>query len=415
MDIGTILNNIAETSSSNKKKEILSLHRDNTLLKKILEYAYDPFRNFNVVKVPSLTKKELVLNEEQQWLAFFYVADACETRRVTGNAAIASLADTFSSISEENEKWMRKILKKHLNIGISTTTINKIWENLLPDFSVQLAEKFDKDGKGKAFLDKRDISTIAVEPKLDGIRCIAIVKNGVCTLYSRNGKSIPNFVETVGKDLLQFGDGVFDGEIMSADFLAMMSQFRRKNSVNTTDVKYFVFDWLPIDSWFTRSCNLTCQERREILEDMMINSKCDFVSLIHRDIAKVEDIVKMHDVYEAQGYEGVMIKVLDAQYTFDRSFTVMKLKMFSDIDVIISGLYEGKDGTKNRGSLGGIYVYTPQGVRVGVGSGFSDELRTEMWGNKDRYLGKLVEVRYQEVTEDGSLRFPTFRRFRNDK
>jgi len=413
MDIGTILNNIVETSSSNKKKEILSLHKDNILLKKILKYAYDPFLNFNVVKVPSLTKKEIVFNEKEQWLAFFYVADACETRKVTGNAAINSLADVFTNISVENENWMRKILKKHLNIGISTTTINKIWEDLIPDFSVQLAEKFDD--KGLAWLNKRNVTTVAVEPKLDGIRCIGIVKNGICTLYSRNGKPITNFVDTVGQELLQFGDGVFDGEIMSADFLAMMTQFRRKNSVNTTDVKYFVFDWLPLESWLAKKCDLTCQQRREKLEDMMINSKCGFVSLIHRDIVQLEDIKKMHDVFASQGYEGIMIKTLDAMYEFDRSHTVMKLKMLFDIDVNISGFYEGREGTKNQGTLGGIYIHTADRVRVGVGSGFSDELRNEMWLNKENFLGRLVEIRYQEVTEDGSLRFPTFRRFRNDK
>ena len=413
MDIGTILDDIALNSSSNKKKEILSYHKENNLLKKVLKYAYDPFLNFNVVKVPYSIKNAVLLDEEQQWQAFFAVADACETRKITGNAAIESFRNVFSSISIDNERWMKKILKKHLNVGISTTTINKIWQNLLPDFAVQLAEKFDE--AGIAYLNKLSVTKIAVEPKLDGVRCIGIVKNGVCVLYSRNGKPIVNFSDTIGQELLQFGDGVFDGEIMSADFLAMMSQFRRKNAVNATDVKYFVFDWLPLDSWIAGKCVLTCQQRREKLEDMMINSKCGFVSLIQRDIAHIDDIKKMHDVYAAQGYEGVMIKTLDSYYEFARSHSVMKLKMFFDIDLPISGFYEGRDGTKNQGTLGGIYVYTPAGTRVGVGSGFSDELRNDIWEHKDAYLGQLIEVRYQEMTPDGSLRFPTFRRFRNDK
>ena len=55
------------------------------------------------------------------------------------------------------------------------------------------------------------------------------------------------------------------------------------------------------------------------------------------------------------------------------------------------------------------------GVDVQVGSGFSDELRTSIWNDQASHIGRMIEVRYQEVTPDGSLRFPTFVCFRNDR
>jgi ATP-dependent DNA ligase len=63
----------------------------------------------------------------------------------------------------------------------------------------------------------------------------------------------------------------------------------------------------------------------------------------------------------------------------------------------------------------GAFVVDHQGVKVQVGSGLSDEIRSEIWDNKEKYIGRTIEIRYQEITPDGSLRFPTFVCFRNDR
>lgn len=56
-----------------------------------------------------------------------------------------------------------------------------------------------------------------------------------------------------------------------------------------------------------------------------------------------------------------------------------------------------------------------EGKEVRVGSGFSDEQRVTYWNQKDDVKGCIAEVKYQGVTKDGSLRFPTFLRLRPDK
>jgi DNA ligase-1 len=90
----------------------------------------------------------------------------------------------------------------------------------------------------------------------------------------------------------------------------------------------------------------------------------------------------------------------------------MKLKAFHDVDLPISGLLEGTG--KHSGKLGSFQVLF-NGVEVQVGSGLTDDLREQIWADPDSFLGRVIEVRYQEVTPDGSLRFPTFVCFRNDK
>ena len=107
-----------------------------------------------------------------------------------------------------------------------------------------------------------------------------------------------------------------------------------------------------------------------------------------------------------------MIKDLHAPYKFGRGYEVMKLKAFHDTSLPIKKCLEGTG--KHLGKLGAVMVKY-HGVEVQVGSGFSDELREEVWNDKEGFLGRIIEIRYQEVTPDGSLRFPTFVCFRNDR
>ena len=76
--------------------------------------------------------------------------------------------DVLRSSLPEEEVWMRKILKKRLSIGVGTKSINKVHPGLIPTFEVSLAQKFEL---------KRiaGMNEVFVEPKLDGIRCFAIV------------------------------------------------------------------------------------------------------------------------------------------------------------------------------------------------------------------------------------------------
>ena len=120
-------------------------HSNNECLKKVLKYSLDPFTPFNIVKVPKVNARlEFPLDDNASWQEFFRVADMCAARRLTGNEAVDAMHACFSSVTAENEKWMRKILKKHLSIGASTKTVNKVFPGLVPTFEVSLAQKFDE-------------------------------------------------------------------------------------------------------------------------------------------------------------------------------------------------------------------------------------------------------------------------------
>jgi DNA ligase-1 len=117
------------------------------------------------------------------------------------------------------------------------------------------------------------------------------------------------------------------------------------------------------------------------------------------------------------GYEGVMIKDVDAPYECKRSHSWLKAKPFIEVTLEVVAVEEGTG--KNEGKLGAFVCRgTDDGkdVRVNVGSGFTDDQRTSFWSSRDDVVGNLVEVRADAVTQnqDGtySLRFPRFKTFR---
>ena len=405
------LEDIKNAKGSNAKKVVLERNTDNILLKKVLEYGLDPFKPFNIVKVPKTLMRVIPATgtEDYRFQRFFDTADLCAERTVTGNEAVRALSAVFSSSTAEEEKWMRKILKKHLAIGASTKTVNKVFPGLIQTFEVSLAQKFSM---------KRiqSLEEVAVEPKLDGIRCFAIVEEDSVLLFARSGKLITNFDNTIGKELAKLGPGCYDGELMGKDFTELMRQAYRKEDTNVSGTYLALFDYLPTEEWKSGVSIMTCRDRYEVLLDRLTDSyvSLDILQPVERTYIEpeYEEIKHMHDDYTSQGYEGAMIKNPNSPYKFGRGYEVMKMKVFHDVDLEIKGTLEGTG--KHSGKLGSVIVCF-KGVDVQVGSGFSDSLREEIWADRESFINRMIEVRYQEITPDGSLRFPTFACFRNDR
>jgi DNA ligase-1 len=137
------------------------------------------------------------------------------------------------------------------------------------------------------------------------------------------------------------------------------------------------------------------------------------------DTAEGHDIMRRFaEASVAEGYEGIMIKSLDAPYECKRSSFWMKWKPTISVDLNIVGFEEGTG--RNLGRLGAIICEGEDNgrrIRVNVGSGFSDSDRDQYWTARDLLLDHVVEVQADAVTQnqDGSysLRFPRFLRFRD--
>jgi DNA ligase-1 len=205
---------------------------------------------------------------------------------------------------------------------------------------------------------------------------------------------------------------------MSKDFTELMRQVYRKEDNDISEVYFAIFDYLTLEEWKEKKGKHTLKKRKSTLNRQIgtahAKEHLKYLKLVRYEpeLLPSDEILKeSHDRWVAQGYEGIMIKDTDSLYSFGRDWSVMKYKAFFDADVPIIGLKEGTG--KHQGKLGSFLV-DYKGVEVNVGSGLNDELREKLWGDPT-IIGRIIEVRYQEETPDGSLRFPTFVCFRKDK
>jgi DNA ligase-1 len=202
---------------------------------------------------------------------------------------------------------------------------------------------------------------------------------------------------------------------MSNDFNQMQqSAFASKRGTTVGDVKYHVFGWISIDEWNSDIFKMPTQARLANLALTIANADPARVGLVQQQlIYKVEDVIKAEVDFMAQGYEGAMVLPNIPYYRGRKSNKLMKFKTMHSMDCKVVGLYEGEG--KHAGRMGGLKLTQENGLACDVGSGFTDEDRAMIWNDPSCAVGRTAEIKYQELTPDGVMRFPVFLRWRNDK
>jgi|TARA_Y100000034_G_scaffold121132_1_gene164976 DNA ligase-1 len=390
--------------------------------------ALDPMITFGVKQVPQSKKDGPGL----AFAEFVGLASQLRDRELTGHDARDAIEETMNEATvDEWNNWYRRILIKDLKCGVSEKTINNVVKKTkrsdlkIPTFNCMLAHdsaNHEKKMIGKKFLDY----------KLDGVRVITIILNGVVTMYSRNGKQFINFghIETelenlLGKESYE-GGIVLDGEMVSSSFQALMKQVHRKDNVEATDAQYALFDILPLDEFQKGVSTLGCRARhKQLLETIPESSDNMFVvEKIECDLDTAEGQKIFSDYNKVaidKGFEGIMIKDVDALYECKRSHFMLKAKPFIEVSLKIVDTEEGTG--RNVGKLGALICEGKDDgkfIKVNVGSGLSDDQRDSFWAVKDTLIGEIAEVRADAITQnqdsdDYSLRFPRFKTFRGFK
>lgn len=406
------LDEVAAVGSKLKKEELLGKLKEDSLV--FLRWALDPAITFGVILD---TEEELLeakmansphMTKRDWWRNVDELCSDLSTRRLTGNAATSTIKKLLRlAPSQEDVIWACRIINKDLRAGFSVSTLNKAHPGCIEPFAVALAKPYE---------DHEIRGAWCVEPKLDGLRMVVIGGQAL----TRNGRVI----ESVGHilDVLKpFGGLVFDGEIMGeTEFNEDSGKIRKKGEGPNLELKYNVFDCMPIGEWTSRKTRPYGQRRQLLRDNMLALGKCEFVQMVEsRDLKAdptAEELFAIRDYYIGKGYEGAMVKNLDAPYVFKRSDNILKLKELHTTDGYIKSWFEGKGRLK--GKLGGFYAEF-DGVETKVGGGFSDEQREQIWevcgsGVTD-YIDRCIEVEYQNKTPDGKLRNPVFIKFRPDK
>jgi DNA ligase 1 len=397
-----------------------------------LRMCYDPMVTFGVKKVPSYSGPD---GQGLPWVAFKELARALALRELTGHDARDAIELALSASTEQQwNGWYRRILIKDMRAGFSETTVNKMVAKAgHPEFEIPLFEcMLAHDG---AKHEKKIAGKKLLEPKLDGVRVITIVNaaNKTATMYSRNGKVLENFghiTAAIEANIELFDRSiVLDGEMVSSSFQALMKQVHRKSDAETSDARLMLFDVLPL-SEFQKGESIMGQKRRSnLLRSMKAVldkvGSIDIIPQIEVDLGSYVGELQFKqynkDAIEA-GFEGIMIKDVDAIYECKRSASWLKMKPFIEVSLTVTAVEEGTG--KNVGRLGALICEGEDDgkkIQVNVGSGLTDDQRAEFWNDQQDLLGQIVEIRADAATRNQdsedvwSLRFPRFLRFRGFK
>ncbi len=362
------------------------------------------------------------------WYEFKRNVNKLIVREITGNAARELVENLMNqSTNHQWNNWYSRILIKDLRCGVDEKTVNKCAKQFpkykIPVFSCQLA--YDSNlHEGKMIGEK------IIDSKMDGARLLTIVyPNGRVNQFSRNGKEIVNFPHVI--DQFTYLSGtldepmVFDGEMMSSSFQDLMTQFYRKETVNTTDSILYLFDMIPLEDFSKGIYKVKQINRLEKLHNWVKIHKEHLpnVNILEYEVINLSDDFGKKRFNEINnkalelGLEGIMIKDPNAAYECKRSTAWLKMKPTKTIDLEIVDLQEGTD--KYEGMLGALVcqgIEDDKEIFVNVGSGFTDEERKQYWINKSDVIGKIAEVKCDAITQNKngtySLRFPRFSRLR---
>ena len=408
-EVISIVKQLRETSGTNDKIVLLRRNCNNELLRKVLRYTYDTDLKYGV------QKKSIVMRTgESKWSSLFEMLDELAESNINDSLK-RNVGRFINNLETEDEKELvTKILLKNLDVGLNVKNINKGMKGLIVSHDIMKGSSWDGTLN----------SEVAVSLKLDGIRCSWLIKDGKAIAKTRQNKIIQGMNELTKAIEEVFGeqDLFVDGELLATNEEGLSSEdlFKKTSAIVNSkglkkDLTFVAFDIVSLEDYNNKSNSTPFLERREQLE-CYVGLKNELVKLapmyfitdsIDRIYEKLDEVVK-------DNCEGLMLNKINGFYEFKRTKQLLKVKKFNEGDVLVTDVLEGEG--RLEGTLGKVEVqfkYKGDIYTNNIGSGFSDEEREYYWEHKEELIGKVVTIKYFEITknEQGGFgfRFPTWK------
>jgi hypothetical protein len=422
-----IIKELRSTSSRNEKESILLANKDNEILKKVFYLAYDPSINFYIKKIPdSWLHDDETFGEN--WEPVFDTLEEIYSRKVTGNEALENLLFMLNSIDCNMAHLVCNIVKKDLDCGVQTTTINKIWKNLItepPYLSYTLfSEKLIKNFKLPCYS----------QIKLDGLYADVFVMKDSISYRSRSGINckfkLPNTVE---ERLMEMITDPEAGFVLHCEALVRkgnsFTEFEERkigngylNSDESDPDKVIIVLWdvVSIDEYNNRKSTENYIERFNLVENIVEYVDTPHIQMVESRFCNTTQEVIDHFVEaRSKGLEGTVIKSPKLKWKDGKVKDGIKLKNEFECELKIIGFQEH---SKKAGQIGAIFVESEDGVvKCKVGSGLTDAQRKKFFLTQDDMIGKIVTVRGNDLVtnelkqDQYSIFLPRFVEVRDDK
>tara|TARA_R110000737_G_C14575009_1_gene484701 strand:- start:172 stop:1680 length:1509 start_codon:yes stop_codon:yes gene_type:complete len=277
-----------------------------------------------------------------------------------------------------------------------------------------------------------------LDTKFDGNRYQMHISNTDVIIFNRTGKIVTEQFRDVAtlQDISLCKDMILDCEIYPinvdgspAEHKRLATRVHSKNKIQAMidcPVKMVAFDILYVDgkSWIEEPYRNRLAKLHATIDNKYIT-----------EYFQSKDLTQSYNLAINRGFEGIMIKDLDAPYAIGkRNKCLLKHKPpMINLDVIIDSAKYGEGRRSSVFGTFGISVKSPDGyVNIGsVGTGFSDDDLTRLTTDLKKIVDKydkdifyvlprvVIEVTCDLISQDAEgnfgLRFPRMIRIRDDK
>ena len=324
-------------------------------------------------------------------ITYGYVGGKLQTTKVIAEPKNVGKANETTA-EEQAIKEFEALVKAQIDKELYRETIDEL-EYL--KMSPMLAKKYDES---------KVTFPCFIQPKLDGVRCLVTrVGEDEFKFLSRKHKEYTTLGHLIPslKKLMDIGE-TFDGEVYNHNmhFQQIVSAVKKEQPISKK-LQYWVYDYVDPE--------LSYQKRHEILHRKFGKNKLFFgIVFVQTDcIGDHEEMKDSHDYYVQEGFEGAIIRDPAGPYEFYRSKYLMKYKEFHDAEFRIVG------SEKGTGTHDGCIIFVCEGQRENsetftfkVTPKFSLADRKKMYILRETYLGKMLTVQYQALSQDSIPIFP---------
>lgn len=444
MKISEIILKLANLGSRNDKVVVLQQAAGNEEFKKVMQFIYNPYCKTGISEAK--LDKALSMSVNARPISYVEAIDYFKTHQTGTDADLYFAAQFIKNFEPDTaDEWVaRAIVTQNLKIGVTSTTLNAVYGmDFIPKVGCML---------GTLYGDVANKVTwpCIVTEKLDGIRRVAIKENGKVRLFSRSGHEDAGAIEIINEIETFLPDNfVYDGELIAMGNYSDNIAVRQATSsiANSGGIKknliFNVFDMVPLAQFYYGVSTSTSLERKLLLaatlddqnsvamldpenwQARVVSQRCSEdvnIDLPHVKavpvlgyVTKFDEVQPIVEKIWARRGEGVMLNIASGKYEIKRSKQLLKVKYVEEKVLPVVGFAEGAG--KYEGMLGAIVV-DYKGSKVGVGSGFTDAQRYEIWENQEYYRGKYAEIdtfgESQNQAGFISLNCPIFKRFKGE-
>jgi DNA ligase-1 len=257
------------------------------------------------------------------------------------------------AIKEAQAKWTKSLKKGYVE-SIEAAQADQVDALVEGGIEPMLApnKSYPKDGN----LVKALVFPAFFQPKLDGIRCIAIIENGHATLWSRTRKrikSVPHIIEALERAFPFSGKFILDGELYTHDLrdeyevlISIVRQDQPDTEKRHEAMEYHIYDMVEAPA--TSVSDPVTPEtpffrRNSAVEALVADCARPICRVPTTWVTCMAELLNCYEVALGDGYEGGMARNADAPYeSGKRSKHLQKMKEFEDHEFRIMGVNEGR-------------------------------------------------------------------------